>query len=124
MARGLLDRLGQRPASSGDELESITSHLQALLNSRMGFSPTVPDFGIVDFNSVIHTMPDGVAVLQQSMQGTIQRFESRLEHVRVVAMESIDPLILRFEIQARLRRSRRVIRLQTRVMPGGVFEVS
>lgn len=120
--RGLLSRIGQA-GTTVDEVASIASHLQVLLNAREGHSETVPGYGVLDFNSVVHTMPDGVAVLTQSIRQTIVEHEPRLEQVHVQNVESEEPMCLRFEIKARLRRSRKVIRIHTRVRPGGQFDV-
>ncbi|MGD8860671.1 MAG: type VI secretion system baseplate subunit TssE [Myxococcales bacterium] len=122
--RGLLSRIGSRQTRS-DPLASIASHLAELLNARQGLSATVPDYGVVDFNDVVHTLPDGVRVLQQSIRQTILEHEPRLEHVRVRHVAMPDSTSLHFEITGRLADgSREVIRVHTELRAGGHYVVS
>lgn len=123
-ARGILDRLNLPGARRPDELVSITEHLRVLLNARQGASEAAPRYGVVDFNSVVHDMPDALGVLQTSIRATIMEHEPRLEHVFVQHVADPDALSLRFEIRARLRRTRAVIRLHTTVNAAGHYSVS
>jgi type VI secretion system protein len=121
--RGLLGRLGtgQRRA---DVLSAIIEHLSDLLNSHQGHSSTVPQFGVLDFNDVVHNMPDAIRHLQQSIRATIIEHEHRLQNVSVRLVPTQDPLTLQFEILARLASDRQsLVRMRTRVRPGGQFVV-
>jgi type VI secretion system protein len=121
--RGLLSRLsaGRR---SVDQVSSIGAHLQELLNARQGLSDCAPSFGIVDFNDVVHTMPDGLRVLASSIRAAIVEHEPRLQSVNVRFVESPEPLSIRFEITGRLASDRReVVRVHTELRPGGLFVV-
>lgn len=119
--RGLLSRLGSSDRTQ-DPVASIVAHLHTLLNSRQGHSPTIPDYGIIDFNDVVHTLPDGIRALQQSIRDSILRHEPRLSHVTVRHVPGADRLVLRFEIVARLASNRRqVLRFRTQMRPGGRF---
>lgn len=120
--RGLLQRLSPRVGRS-DELTSVIDHLRCLLNSRKGQSECVEDYGIIDFNAVAHTMPEGLAKLQHSIQQSIERFEPRLQRVRVTQLESDDAFVLKFEVRGRLRSNQRAVRLETSLRTGGLVEV-
>ncbi len=121
--RGLLDRLAA-PSQGRDSVESIVAHLRALLNSRPGISSTVPDYGVVDFNDIVHTLPDGVRKIRQSIRQAIQTHEPRLTNISVRHVPSDDPTLMRFEIVARLSEdSKKVLRLQSCMRPGGLFTV-
>ena len=121
--RGLLSRLsaGRR---SVDQVASIAAHLRELLNARQGHSETVPSFGIVDFNDVVHTLPDGLRALQASIRAAIVEHEPRLQGVNVRMVESTNPLTVCFEITGRLAEDRRsVVRVHTELRAGGLFVV-
>jgi type VI secretion system protein len=121
--RGLLDRLG-KPAKRSTVLESIVAHLRVLLNSRTGTSLTAPDYGVIDFNDIVHNLPDGVRYIQASLRETIQNHEPRLTNVNIRHLKTDDSLLLRFEITARLAGDPlNVLRLHCRLYPGGMFAI-
>jgi type VI secretion system protein len=120
-ARGLFSRItsGDVHASRrGDPVEEVTQHLRVLFNTRKGEAAATPDFGIMDFNDIIHTFPAAIDRMQQSLRQAIQEHEPRLKNVVVLhAPDEGDPISLRFEISANLveRGSRRPIRFFTRL---------
>jgi len=123
--RGLLSRIGKAEASSrhGDVSDSVIEHLRVLLNTRRGEAPTVPDYGIPDITDLAHTLPAGLTTLTRALRDTILTYEPRLKNVNVRNLASDEPLVLRFEITARLVEDNRVLKLQTRVRPGGKIDV-
>jgi type VI secretion system protein len=122
-SRGLLDRL-QRRERGTDPIQSIVAHLRVLLNARPGISSTVPDYGVVDFNDVVHTLPDGVVRIASSIRSAIEIHEPRLKNVTVRPLPPDDALTLRFEIVARVADDRRqLLRLRSFYRPGGLFTV-
>ncbi|MCC7540818.1 MAG: type VI secretion system baseplate subunit TssE [Deltaproteobacteria bacterium] len=126
MGRGLLSRIkagaDSRPL---DEVESITDHLRALLNTRIGESATAPEFGVIDISDLLHNFPDAVGILQRSIRQTILHYEPRLKNVSIRHVTTDDQLMLNFEIVAQLARkgSRGVIRFHTHVKPTGAVDV-
>lgn len=123
MARGLLARIGDPSRHRRiDDIESITDHLRGLLNTRQGEVPLSPELGIVHFVDLIHSFPEAAQVLQRSIRKTILDHEPRLSNVRVRQLEHDDPLVLLFEITAKLTGDPKgtPIRLRTQVSPGGV----
>jgi type VI secretion system lysozyme-like protein len=79
---------------------------------------------VLDFNDVVHNMPDAVRHLQQSIRATIVEHEPRLQNVSVRFVPAEDPLTLQFEILARLASDKQsLVRMRTRVRPGGRFVV-
>jgi type VI secretion system protein len=122
-SRGLLSRLASG-ARRTDVVSSVVDHLKDMLNTRTGESVTVPDFGVVDFADVCHNMPEAIGAIQQSIRATILKYEPRLKNVSVRFVPSEDPLVLRFEVVARLADARRsVVRLRTNLEPGGFIRV-
>ena len=95
-----------------------------LLNTCVGDSLTVPDFGLMDFSDIVHELPQGIHTIQQSIRNVIMKFEPRLKNVSVRYIPDEEPLILRFEVVARLNdASRSVVRLRTKMSSGGTFQV-
>ena len=78
---------------------------------------------MVDFTDLIHSFPKGIPTLAASIRSTILAYEPRLKNVNVRNIPSDEPLVLRFEISARLVEGNRVVKVQTRVRPGGKTEV-
>jgi type VI secretion system protein len=123
--RGLLSRIGRTGAASRvhDESASVLEHLRVLLNARRGEAPTVPDYGVPDITDLIHTLPAGIQGLTRALRDTILTYEPRLKNVNVKNIPSEEPLVLRFEITARLVEGNQLVKVQTRVRPGGKVEV-
>src|SRR5688572_29280072 len=123
--RGLLSRIGRVDSSSRteDESASVLEHLRVLLNTRQGEAPTVPDYGVPDITDLVHTLPAGIQGLVKALRETILAYEPRLKNVNVRSISSDEPLVLRFEITARLVDGNRLVKVQTRVRPGGKVEV-
>ncbi len=120
-ARGLFARIqsGDVHASRrGDPADEVTHHLRVLFNTRKGESAAAPDFGIMDFNDIIHSFPAAIDRMQQSLRQAILEHEPRLKNVNVLHVpDETDPTSLRFEISGHLveRGSRRHIRFYTRL---------
>ncbi|RKH11632.1 type VI secretion system baseplate subunit TssE [Corallococcus sp. CA053C] len=127
--RGLLSRLaaGQGSlVSQGDIVESVAAHLRVLLNTRRGESAAAPNFGILDFNDVVHMYPSAIPRMQQSIRMAIQEFEPRLKSVVVTHQPNEDdPTALMFDISAQLswRGQRGALRFHTHVHPGGKVDL-
>jgi len=124
-ARGLLGRLaGARVRRS--EHDAVLAHLQAILNTRRGESPSSPELGVLDFADVVHSFPAGAGALAHSIRAAIVRHEPRLRAVVVQRVDSDGPLTLAFEISARLAGDPRGAPLRARadLSAGGRFRVS
>lgn len=121
--RGLLSRLGTDHRQL-DTVESVMEHIRVLLNTCIGDAPTVPDFGLTDFSDIVHELPKGVHKIQQSIRDLIMKYEPRLKNVSVRYIPDSEPLVLRFEVVARVNdESRSVVRLRTQMESGGSFKV-
>ena len=113
------------PGRPIDEVQSILGNLRVLLNTRTGDAPAAPDFGVMDFCDVVHSMPNAGQYLQRSIRDTISKYEPRLRNVRVRMVPADDQLKLVFEISARLTSDRRrgLVRVRTELSPGGRVQV-
>jgi type VI secretion system protein len=124
--RGLLSRLGAGSPRRSDPLTEIAEHLRALLNTRLGSSAASSDFGIVDFNDVVHLNASAVPRITASIKQAIQQFEPRLKNVSVAPVADDDGGNgLKLEISAQLvdPANRRGFRLQARLLPGGKVDL-
>ncbi|MFP2923988.1 type VI secretion system baseplate subunit TssE [Pyxidicoccus sp. 3LG] len=127
--RGLLSRLDATDAHAptvGNPRDSIVEHLKMLLNTRKGQVAASPDYGIPDFNDIVHVFPAAIARMQSSIQTAIESFEPRLTNVLVRhAPDEDEPSSLQFEITAQLARDggRNAIRLYTRLGKGGQMQL-
>jgi type VI secretion system protein len=124
--RGLLTRLASSSQGSlsprGNPVGAIAEHLRALLNTRKGEAPAAPNFGIMDFNDIIHLFPAAIPRMQQSIRTAIQEFEPRLKNVVVMQVpDENQPTALRFDIVAQLniKEARGTVRFHTEMHPGG-----
>lgn len=129
MGRGLLGRISEigKGESPGpvDVRDSIASHLRVLLNTAQGDSPTVPQFGVMDFTDVVHSFPASVGAIQSSIRAVVLQYEPRLRNVSVRYLPDSENLTLRFEVTAQLadKSARGVLRFQTKLAAGGQFLV-
>lgn len=132
--RSLFDRLrapergGQRSVQHRTEqvYDSILKHLQQLLNTRQGDSAAVPDYGIPALTDVDYA--SRAEEMRREIERAIRTYEPRLEGVRVrcVDPDPLDPLRIRFEIDARLATSEEQVgvRFSTVVDGGGAWKVA
>ena len=82
---------------------SVLDHLKQILNTRQGSVPIGEDYGVPDFTELLHAYPDSVRDFERSIRQTIQKYEPRLNGVRVrLIPQDEDILSLRFQIMAKL----------------------
>jgi type VI secretion system protein len=130
MGRGLLSRLTAASVNDArpvNELESIVEHLRALLNTRQGESPSVPDFGVVDFTDLVHNFHEAIQTLQRCIRTTVLQYEPRLKNVVVQHVRDDEVLVLKFQITAQLQnkggKSGGAVRFETHLRAGGLVSV-
>ncbi|MFO8113147.1 MAG: type VI secretion system baseplate subunit TssE [Desulfosalsimonadaceae bacterium] len=84
-------------------VDSVMAHLQNVLNTRQGGVQIAEDYGLPDFNDVLHSQAGAPREIEKSIRQTIQKYEPRLRAVRVRYIPIEDDLLsLNFEIHARL----------------------
>jgi type VI secretion system protein len=107
----LLDRIRQlnkNPSRRVSEdpkqmIRSIQEHLQRILNTRQGNTPIAEDYGVPDFTNFMGSYSESQRSLERSLRQTIQKYEPRLQNVRVGFFpREDDPLTISFQIEARL----------------------
>lgn len=107
----LLDRireLKRNPSRRVNEdpkqmIRSIQDHLQRILNTHQGNVPIADDYGVPDFTNFMASFADSQRNLERSLRQTIQKYEPRLQGVRVgFFSREEDPLTISFQITARL----------------------
>jgi type VI secretion system protein len=93
---------------------SIMDHLDRMFNTRQGSMSHLRDYGLPDVSDIYRRMPEGVDELRGAIKSTVERYEPRLENVRVVQREAEGGDIrLGFIISAQLRGGGGLVRFQT-----------
>ena len=105
----------------GRLLDSILSHLRCMLNTRQGGVPIAPEYGVPDFVDLLQSYPESVREIETSIRRTIERYEPRLERVRVTFLpHEDDRLTLRFHIDAQVHEGgRAAVRFDTALESDG-----
>lgn len=101
----LVDKNPNRRVSEDPKqmIHSVQEHLQRILNTRQGSTPIAEDFGVPDFTNFMSAFPDSKRGVERSLRQTIQKFEPRLQGVRVgFHPQEDDPMSISFQISARL----------------------
>lgn len=107
-------------------LEDVLGHLRELFNVRQGSVPIRPDYGMPDFNDVIHAFPAAAEILRAEIVRQIEKFEPRLDEVTVRYVPSPErPLSMIFQIAAILPlEGAGRISVETEVAGDGMVRVS
>ena len=101
----LLDKNPSRRVTEDPKqmIHSIQEHLQRILNTHMGSVPIADDLGVPDFTNFMSAFPDSQRSIERSLRQTIQKYEPRLQGIRVAFFpKEDDPLSISFQITARL----------------------
>ncbi len=84
-------------------IRSVQEHLQRILNTRQGNVPIAEEYGVPDFTELMSGYPESQRVIERAIRNTIERFEPRLQSVRVTLLGGEkENLTLSFQISARL----------------------
>jgi len=84
-------------------MASVLRHLQKILNTRQGGVPIADDYGVPDFTDFMRVSPDALREVEKSIRNTIQKYEPRLNNVRVKFIPQEDDILsLSFQIVAKL----------------------
>lgn len=122
MKAGILDVLsgrfadGQRVDEVSEEYHvvlSIISNLNYLFNARTGSLVHLPDYGLPDITEIYRDIPDSVAKLQRAIKSAVEKYEPRLQRVRVEPQPT-EPSSMRlvFLLNAELQ-NRQKVRFET-----------
>ncbi len=107
-------------------IRSVQEHLQRILNTRQGNVLIAEDYGVPDFTELMSGFPESQRVIERAIRNTIERFEPRLQSVRVTLLGGEkDNLTLSFQISARLmlKDGRDAVTFDSVLDSGGRFTV-
>jgi type VI secretion system protein len=110
----------RRAVSDREIRDSILQNLVHMCTTRAGTMLTCPDYGIADVSEMIHSFPDAITIMAQSLRHTIQTYEPRLQNVQVLHVPSeLQDLTLRFEVRGRvvLEGSKTAVKFETALDP-------
>jgi len=93
---------------------SIMDHLSRMFNTRQGSVAHMKDYGLPDVSDIYRRMPDGIEELRDAIKSTVEKYEPRLENVRVVQRENEGrDKRLGFILSGELRDGGGLVRFQT-----------
>ncbi|MHC5108971.1 MAG: type VI secretion system baseplate subunit TssE [Planctomycetota bacterium] len=136
--KSLLDRLSDldstqrsriQPSAQEDLealMDSIRSNLIRILNARHGMSEALPDYGLPALTDLTEGTGDHVTMVEASIRNAIERYEPRLERVRVARVENEDaPQVWSFRVDAIMKSQtgKHKVWYQTEVNGSGEFNV-
>lgn len=110
-------------------IESVTRHLEKMFNVRQGSCPASPDFGLPDFNDLemADSFVGAVKEISNAIKENIEKFEPGLSRVKVnYRQNSNNPLLLEFEVVARLNVNGRLerVKFETTKQASGQIKVN
>lgn len=86
------------PATENDLLASIETHLHRLLNSRTESLTHLAGYGLPDISAVFVDLPYSADNLVRAVQDNIERFEPRLQKVKIRELQNPPDNRLHLEI--------------------------
>ena len=100
----LLRKFARRPElrAENPELDSIIANLNNILNTRKGYGSILRDFGIRDMNEYLSREHIALALIKE-VEENIEKFEPRVQLVKITRTNDENPLRLSFQIECRLR---------------------
>ena len=108
----LLRKFMRRPEQRTEnvELSSIISNLNNILNTRQGYGSVLSDFGIRDMNEFLSREHISLAVMEE-VKKNIEKYEPRVELIKITRIDDDNPLRLSFQIECRLRDTSRSLHM-------------
>ena len=88
--------------AENQDLQDIVENLNNVLNTKKDYGSVLKDFGIRDMNEYSSREHIAIAVIRE-VKENIERYEPRVQLVRIIRMEDENPLRLSFRIECRLR---------------------
>ena len=100
---GFFERMMGVKADEDSLARAVREHLGLLLNTRQGSILHLPDYGLPDLSIVYSEYPDSVEFLRRSIKNTIEKYEPRLQNIRVEE-QSYDNMVfeITFKISANI----------------------
>lgn len=124
-------RRGRPQATTEEDLDalmdSVRRHLMKLVNARHEFSQALPDYGLPALTDMTLGSSDYVRAIQEAIRVTIDKYEPRLQRVRVTRVENEDaPTVLAFRVEGMLvgKSGQHKVFYETTMGGSGQFEVS
>jgi type VI secretion system protein len=87
------DRAARDPSMSLDRArlrQSIAANLERIFGSREMHAPAQLEYGMPDPNTILHAQDGGAELLRKRLKECVERYEPRLQKVRVLHIESAE----------------------------------
>ncbi len=113
MQGGFFERIMGAKVDGDSFARAIREHLVLLLNTRQGSVLHLPDYGLPDLSIVYSEHPDSIEFLRRSIKNTIEKYEPRLQNIRVEE-QSYDNMVFEvtFKISANVQEEESVSEIQ------------
>lgn len=92
------------------DLQDIVDNLNNVLNTKKDYGSALKDFGIRDMNEYSSREHIAVAVIRE-VKENIEKYEPRVQLVRIIRMDDDNPLRLSFRIDCRLRETAQALHM-------------
>jgi type VI secretion system protein len=105
---------------------SIRNNLKMILNTRRDTLPHLPDYGLPDISVVYKDFPDSLESVRRAIANAIEKYEPRLEDVRVRLIESEHKVFrATYLVSAKVRRGyeEEGVQFKTRINSDGGTEI-
>ena len=83
---------------------SLMDHLNRMFNTREGSLTHLKDYGLPDISEIYRKMPHGIAELQEAIKRAVEKYEPRMQRVKVLPKDAEgDKFKLMFIISGELK---------------------
>ena len=89
--------------TGGDSLLDVQRHISALLNTRQGTLPHMPEYGLPDMLQIYKYLPNSARQMAQLVKKQLDSYEPRLSHLSVALLHSEQPILIHLQITAQYK---------------------
>jgi type VI secretion system protein len=91
-----------------DDIKDIIENLNYVLNTKKGYGSFLPDFGIRDMNEY-SSRDQLAAVIMEEVKFNIERYEPRLQLLKISIEKNDDPFRISFKIECRVKDTQKAL---------------
>ncbi|OPY12633.1 MAG: Gene 25-like lysozyme [Syntrophus sp. PtaB.Bin001] len=99
---------GGSAADKDKDIQDIIENLNYVLNTKKGYGSFLPDFGIRDMNEY-SSRDQLAAVIMEEVKFNIERYEPRLQLLKISIEKNNDPFRISFKIECRVKETQKAL---------------
>lgn len=106
----LFSKFNNRPSftDKNNNIQDIIENLNHVLNTKKGYGSFLADFGIRDMNEY-SSRDQLAAVIMKEVKFNIERYEPRLQLMKISIEENNDPFRISFKIECRVKDTKKAL---------------